>query len=131
MTKASTDSVNMCQCGCVDNKTGEWKEGVYKDGKVVGFKNPLPWWKRIFGVKAVESVWSEAEFVDVIHETRTMMRVGIFSGAKTFQTTSKASLYRITHRYTGEKKYFIVGQGGEETPIDGNAYEQTGQIVYR
>ncbi len=111
------------QCGVVNPETGEFKEGrVAKDGQLV-YRNPLPWWKRLFGCKTKVELWGAPEYVTTVKGTRA---ITTFSRVQRVSTT--ATIYRETHRYTGARRYWVQDGWGSHD-IDPVAYERDGQVV--
>lgn len=85
-------------CGITNPNTGEFQEGYMKNG-VLKYRNPLPWWKKIFGMKKYVNLWSQPVYIG----TREIVINGESSRPK--------ALYRETKSSTGENRYFLKAFG--------------------
>jgi hypothetical protein len=119
---------NRCHFGCLDTKTGEFKEGYIKEKlgkKKMAYRNPLSWWKRMFGMKDLQPLWSEPEYVSSI-----FLRI---EGESHYQ----APIYLETH-INGEKRYYVHDFKHDEPcinrfprrPIDTTAFENEGKVLF-
>lgn len=119
---------NSAQCGVVDTQTGEFKKGhINRRGQLV-YRNPLPWWKRIWGMKSKVELWGPSEYVHTFTGTQTWIDWNMFRGARFSEHKTTGVVYRETHRYTGEKRYWVRA-GGCDRYIDSEAFERAGKVV--
>lgn len=98
--------------GVTDSKTGEFNEGYYdKNGKMC-YRNPIPWWRRMFEQKDIHPVWGDWEYVEVLE-------IQLFSNNK----MAHVPIYRSVNLFTGEER-FSQKVGRRFRQIDTNAYKQ-------
>lgn len=111
-------------CGTVNTATGEFKEGYVDKSGNLAYRNPLPWYKRLFGMKAKQNVWGKWEFVSMVKTKRHMdSAFGGYCGS--VKTT--AAVYRRVNVYTGKEQYMATDAYDSEY-IDPSAWKR-GYVV--
>lgn len=122
-------AANVASCGIVDTNTGEFKEG-YTDrkGNLV-YRNPLPWWKRLLGMKSKEKLWGEWEYLTTRQGQQTLLEGGMFCKTQYHEWDVSIHIYQQIHRYTGAKRYYAKTSSGMVSDIDTRAYEREGRVV--
>lgn len=123
------------QFGAVDTSTGEMSEGyIGKDGKMAyrPAVEPLPWWKRLLGLKPkvkTATLWGPPELIGTGEGVQSFVSGGVFSDVRRHEWEVTCAVYRESHLYTGVRRYWVRTGGGGEWSIDGDVYEKTGKII--
>jgi len=122
----AANTAPIAHCGVLNTNTGEWQEG-YTDrkGNLV-YRNPLPWWKRLFGKKKIVPLWSDWEYQTPVAGKQTFWEGGMFRETKYHEWDTSIHIYRQTHRYTGARRYYAKG-GLVTMRIETDAWERFGR----
>ena len=124
----NSNNQNLCHFGCLNTETGEFKEVYIK--KHLGrsemkYRNPLPWWKRMFGMKDIHSLWGKPEYV-----SKTVLYVYVNGRRIEYESP----IYKETH-LNGDNRYYLYdhkanyGQGANR-PIEPTAFEKKGDVLF-
>jgi hypothetical protein len=128
MSNMSIRKDPMIKFGCLNVETGEFKEGYVEEKlgkKEMKYRNPLPWWKRMFGMKDIQPLWGKPEYVSA-----TILY--IYVGER--RVEYEAPIYKQTH-LNGNIRYYIrdhkANYGkGLDRPIEPVAFEKEGKEIF-
>ena len=116
--------------GCIDGETGEFKKGYIDKSGNMKYKNPLPWYKKIFGKKEIHDLWGSPEYVGYVSKEFKLIGMGIFNGGQNYGNyTNYYTLYKEKNKFNNKYRYYMMFNGKLYSYIDSNAYEKNGLII--
>lgn len=123
MTDPSTKTE--CYFGSINTVTGEQKTGYIDHTGRMRYRTPLPWWKRMLGIKSYRPVFTDWYTIGTVNGSQTVLSMGMSANTIPIQTV----IQKRTNFYTHKNEYRCKDVEGCWQSIDVVAYETLGKVV--
>ncbi len=120
--------IENCSFGSIDTNTGEFKSGRINNSGEMYYKNPLPWYKRIFGFKSFVNLWEPADYVCTFTRTDNYLSNPIFGESKILRNSYEIALYRERNVFSLKYRYFYIDENAR-VYVNPDALEKDWKIV--
>jgi len=120
--------IENCSFGYIDTNTGKFKSGHINNSGKMYYKNPLPWYKRIFGFKSFVNIWESADYVGTFTRTENYLSNPMFGESKILKNSYEIALYKERNIFSLKYRYFYI-DGGARVYINSVAFERDWKIV--
>lgn len=119
---------NLYSFGYVNINTGEFESGYVNKQKEMKYKNPLPWYKRIFCFKSFINIWEPSDYVCTFTVTENYLSNPLFGKSTILRNSHETALYRERNVFSLKYRYFYIDDG-QRVYVNSDAFEKDCKIV--